>query len=369
MQYVVVKEKRVQNLVMLRINLQVVSRPGVLFSDCNATRTDSIRSSSPKIVRFDVIQKQDQFEVAPELKKFFQAEVLVPSPIPPHLIAFPEMTTSSRTVEMHAASTSNILYQKRSVTPKIDPLTDADFLKVMNDIYPEVSRLTYTPPLYQCRYVNRKWLCECGSPLCVPAYTGCTSSGPTGLTPQRTPERRATNEAGVSGEANFSEMAISRRDKKLNGTNCSRVVNFNDVKMCGLNDETMKLSGRNFSLKVNSSEVKMSAHGAEILKLSNINVETSDFAAIAHGALITSSMAVSSVGTSGRTGVADSVATESVSSRFSEVCTLVPQSVGGLTGGCAQAGSAYKVSPRTQEACSGNKLLALFLFLTLADCS
>jgi len=32
MQYVAIKEKRVQNLIMLQVNLQVVSRPGVLFS-------------------------------------------------------------------------------------------------------------------------------------------------------------------------------------------------------------------------------------------------------------------------------------------------------------------------------------------------
>jgi hypothetical protein len=46
-------------------------------------------ATSPKIIRFDVVQQKDQFAVAPELKKFYQAEVLVPSPIPPHLITFP----------------------------------------------------------------------------------------------------------------------------------------------------------------------------------------------------------------------------------------------------------------------------------------
>ena len=94
MQYVAIKEKRVQNLIMLQVNLQVVSRPGVLFSDCNATRVDAVRSMSPKIIRFDVVQQKDQFAVAPELKKFYQAEVLVPSPIPPHLIEFPKQKES-----------------------------------------------------------------------------------------------------------------------------------------------------------------------------------------------------------------------------------------------------------------------------------
>jgi len=49
---------------------------------------------SPKIIRFDVVQQKDQFAVAPELKKFYQAEVLVPSPIPPHLIEFPKQKES-----------------------------------------------------------------------------------------------------------------------------------------------------------------------------------------------------------------------------------------------------------------------------------
>ena len=38
MQFVVAKEKRVTNLVMLQVKLQVVSRPGVVFSDCNSAR-------------------------------------------------------------------------------------------------------------------------------------------------------------------------------------------------------------------------------------------------------------------------------------------------------------------------------------------
>ncbi len=59
---------------------------------CSPTATPLGRgvkvSSSPEIVLFDVVKAKDQFVVPPELKHFYQAEVLVPSPIPPNLIVF-----------------------------------------------------------------------------------------------------------------------------------------------------------------------------------------------------------------------------------------------------------------------------------------
>ena len=67
------------------------SRPGVLFSDCNATRREAQVGKSPDIVRFDVLQAKSYFDVPELLRKHFLAEVLVPSPIPPHLISFPEI--------------------------------------------------------------------------------------------------------------------------------------------------------------------------------------------------------------------------------------------------------------------------------------
>ena len=89
MQFKAMQEKRVSKLVMLKISLQVVSRPNVMFSDCNATRTDAVKSLKPDIVRFDVVRAKDQFSVMPSLRQYYQAEVLVPSPIPPHLIEIP----------------------------------------------------------------------------------------------------------------------------------------------------------------------------------------------------------------------------------------------------------------------------------------
>ena len=89
MMHVALSEGRISVPTLLKIKLEVVSRPGVRFADCNATRLDARQSTNPSIVRFDVAKKKSQFDVAPALQRFYQAEVLVPSPIPPHLIDFP----------------------------------------------------------------------------------------------------------------------------------------------------------------------------------------------------------------------------------------------------------------------------------------
>ena len=90
MKYIAKSEGRISRPVVLQIKLEVVSKPGVLFFDCNATRRDAVQSSSPNVVRFDVVKAANQFAVAAELRRFYQAEVLVPSPVPSHLIVFPD---------------------------------------------------------------------------------------------------------------------------------------------------------------------------------------------------------------------------------------------------------------------------------------
>jgi hypothetical protein len=90
MKYIAKNEGRISRPVVLQIKLEVVSKPGVLFFDCNATRRDAVQSSSPNVVHFDVVKAANQFSVAPELRHFYQAETLVPSPVPVHLIVFPD---------------------------------------------------------------------------------------------------------------------------------------------------------------------------------------------------------------------------------------------------------------------------------------
>ena len=81
MMHVALADKRIAVPMLLKIKLEVVSRPGVCFSDCNATRLDARISKH--------LTKKSHFDVIKELQRFYQAEVLIPSPIPPHLIKFP----------------------------------------------------------------------------------------------------------------------------------------------------------------------------------------------------------------------------------------------------------------------------------------
>ena len=83
------KAGRVHDPVVLRIKLEAVSRPGVLFSDCNAIRHDANISEQPEVVRFEIVKTKSVFLVPELLRHFYQAEVLIPSPVPPHLISFP----------------------------------------------------------------------------------------------------------------------------------------------------------------------------------------------------------------------------------------------------------------------------------------
>ena len=89
MMYVAYNEGRVSQPVRLEIKLEAVSRPGVRFTDCNAIRADARHSTNPSIVRFDVVRAKTVFDVAVDLQRFYQAEVLVPSPLPRHLIIIP----------------------------------------------------------------------------------------------------------------------------------------------------------------------------------------------------------------------------------------------------------------------------------------
>ena len=101
MLFVALAEKRITKPVILEVSLQVVSRPGVLFSDCNATRKGCIVSTSPSVVRFDLVKKR-YFEVDESLKHFYQAEVLVPSPLEAHLITIPAPMTIRKKTKIPA---------------------------------------------------------------------------------------------------------------------------------------------------------------------------------------------------------------------------------------------------------------------------
>ena len=86
MMHVAKKEGRIFEPVLLKIHLDVLFRDGVRFSDCNAARRDALLSETPNQVRFEIVKANSAFAVATHLRKFYQAEVLVPSPIPPEFI-------------------------------------------------------------------------------------------------------------------------------------------------------------------------------------------------------------------------------------------------------------------------------------------
>ena len=60
MMYVALKEGRISAPVLLKIDLQVVSRPNVMFSDMNATHREA--KETPQGIRFDVTKANSQFD-------------------------------------------------------------------------------------------------------------------------------------------------------------------------------------------------------------------------------------------------------------------------------------------------------------------
>jgi len=72
MKYIAKNKGRISRPVMLQIKLEVVSKPGVLFSDCNATRKDAVQSCSPDVVRFDIVKAPNQFALKADMQRFYK---------------------------------------------------------------------------------------------------------------------------------------------------------------------------------------------------------------------------------------------------------------------------------------------------------
>src|SRR6478672_9793977 len=131
---------------MLQIKLEVVSRPGVRFFDSNATRGDARQSTNPSIVRFDVVRAKSQGDVEKSLQRFYQAEVLVPSPIPPHLIVFPKkslkLTRKSEQVKRGVSQDGHPLPMDFSAAD-----VASSFQLVSADVSLDVATLSLSPSL------------------------------------------------------------------------------------------------------------------------------------------------------------------------------------------------------------------------------
>lgn len=102
MRFVAIREKRVSKMVMLKVNIEVVSQPGTMFCDCNATRTGAVTSPNATVVKFEVVKAPNQFAVQVALRHHYQAEVLIPSRVSPDLILFPEPVSAP--IEIDAPS-------------------------------------------------------------------------------------------------------------------------------------------------------------------------------------------------------------------------------------------------------------------------
>ncbi|MGM9746477.1 MAG: DarT ssDNA thymidine ADP-ribosyltransferase family protein [Paludibacteraceae bacterium] len=89
MMYVAQKDGRITNPVILEIALDVVARPGTLFSDKNAVKSDAqIGATYNDLCRihFATVKRRTHFDVADDERDFFQAEVLVKEHIPLEMI-------------------------------------------------------------------------------------------------------------------------------------------------------------------------------------------------------------------------------------------------------------------------------------------
>jgi hypothetical protein len=146
------KEKRISKLVMLEIKLEVVSRPGVLFFDRNAAKTGALQSTSPDIVRFDVVKASSHFAVDENLKQFYQAEVLVPSPVPPHLIVFPDDPKPKAQQKQSAVVRKSLI--TRAPVPTADVLVSAEPLVHSKVSQPRLAGTSPSVVLVRCNNTN-----------------------------------------------------------------------------------------------------------------------------------------------------------------------------------------------------------------------
>jgi len=64
MMFSATKDGRLAEAVVLEVDLDVVSAPGVLFADRNAAAADAVVSASPAGIRFDLVLCRDQFAIS-----------------------------------------------------------------------------------------------------------------------------------------------------------------------------------------------------------------------------------------------------------------------------------------------------------------
>lgn len=89
MKYIAMKNGRIQNPVVLLIDIEVAYLKGTLFSDMNATKTGHKTGGALNDlskVRFDIVKLPNHFNLEEPEKSFYQAEILVKTFIPKRYI-------------------------------------------------------------------------------------------------------------------------------------------------------------------------------------------------------------------------------------------------------------------------------------------
>ena len=86
MKYIAMKDGRIQNPVVLLIDVEVAYLKETLFSDMNATKTGHKIGGTLNEIRFDVVKLPNHFDLEEPEKSFYQAEILVKTFVPKRYI-------------------------------------------------------------------------------------------------------------------------------------------------------------------------------------------------------------------------------------------------------------------------------------------
>jgi hypothetical protein len=79
------KKGRIKNPVILEISLDVIYWDDTLFSDMNATRAEHQKGGTLadfKKIKFELFSQRNHFDIAEDLQKYYQAEVMVKEHVP-----------------------------------------------------------------------------------------------------------------------------------------------------------------------------------------------------------------------------------------------------------------------------------------------
>jgi hypothetical protein len=85
MMYIAIKEGKINDPVILEINPEIIFWNGTKYSNMNATKTGHSQGENLENflkIKFDIVKQRKHFDVAPELQKYYQAEIMVKKHIP-----------------------------------------------------------------------------------------------------------------------------------------------------------------------------------------------------------------------------------------------------------------------------------------------